>query len=329
VDFRLDDQQLALQQTVADFCAARYPLGEIARRPLAGTGSDPSAWAELCDLGVTTILVPEAHGGLGLDLFHAAIVFEQLGRRLVPGPLLWSSLGAALLGDGSPRTPMVSGWDAVAEPDGPILIEHADDLDGLIVLRPGGVAWIERAELGAPQMLDPLDPLTPVGRYHGLPAGRLLAGPEEADLVRSRGTVLAAALLVGVAQAALDVARDYSLERRQFDRPIASFQALKHMMADMFVRLSLARSSTYAAAAVVGDPEIGDVVRSVSGAKLLAGEAAVENSRCAVQILGGMGFTWDMPPNFLLKRAWVLEQSFGTSTAHALTISDAMAGATR
>ena len=67
----------------------------------------------------------------------------------------------------------------------------------------------------------------------------------------------------------------------------------------------------------------------LSAAKLLAGEAAVENARAAVQILGGMGFTWEMPTNYLLKRAWVLEQSFGTSTAHALAISDSLAGASR
>ena len=130
---------------------------------------------------------------------------------------------------------------------------------------------------------------------------------------------------VGVSDAALQVARDYSLEREQFDQPIGTFQALKHMMADMFVRTSLARSATYAAAAVLDDPVVGHLARSVGGAKLLAGEAAIDNARAAVQVLGGMGFTWEMLPNYLLKRAWVLENTFGTATSHATSIFDSVA----
>ena len=105
--------------------------------------------------------------------------------------------------------------------------------------------------------------------------------------------MLTAAMLLGISDAALQVARDYALEREQFGQPIATFQALKHLMADMFVRTGLARSATYAAAAVLDDPEVGHVGRSVSAAKLLAGEAAIENARAAVQVLGGMGFTWE------------------------------------
>jgi alkylation response protein AidB-like acyl-CoA dehydrogenase len=113
------------------------------------------------------------------------------------------------------------------------------------------------------------------------------------------------------------VARDYALTREQFNVPIGSFQALKHLMADMFVRAELARSATYAAASVIDNPRVGDPERAVRIAKVLAGEAALANSRAAVQILGGMGFTWAMPPHFLLKRSWVLESSFGTTEDHA------------
>jgi alkylation response protein AidB-like acyl-CoA dehydrogenase len=134
------------------------------------------------------------------------------------------------------------------------------------------------------------------------------------------GTVLAAALQLGISQASLDVAVAYSLEREQFGAKIGSFQALKHIMADMVVRVGLARSATYAAAAVLDDPAVGDADRSVGGAKLLAGEAAVENARASIQVMGGMGFTWEMPPHFLLKRALVLDQTFGTPTSHALAL---------
>ncbi len=133
--------------------------------------------------------------------------------------------------------------------------------------------------------------------------------------------MLAAAQLVGVAQGALDVASAYALERHQFGVPIGSFQAVKHLLADMYVRVELARSATYAAAAVFDDDRAGDMTTAASTAKLLAGEAGIANGRTAVQILGGMGFTWEMAPHYFLKRAWVLEESFGTGDAHALALS--------
>jgi alkylation response protein AidB-like acyl-CoA dehydrogenase len=102
--------------------------------------------------------------------------------------------------------------------------------------------------------------------------------------------------------------------------PIGSFQAIQHVLADMYVRTALARSATYAAAAVLDDPGIGDPVRASAAAKLLAGEAALENARAAIQVHGGMGFTWAMLPGYLLKRAWVLEHAFGSADAHALAL---------
>jgi len=272
----------------------------------------------------------EADGGLGLGVVEAALVFEQLGRHLVAGPLAWSTLAPALLATaGADGVPVVGGVDLSGVVDDPIVVEHAADLGLLVVLRADAVAVVEAGELADPKPLDPLDPLTPVARYQDLPAGRPVGGADVAAGFRARATVLTAAYLLGVSDAALTVARDYSLEREQFGQPIGTFQALKHMMADMFVRTNLARSATYAAAAVLDDPAAGHVERSVSGAKLLAGEAAVDNARASVQVLGGMGFTWEMHPNYLLKRAWVLETAFGSATSHATAISASVAGELR
>jgi alkylation response protein AidB-like acyl-CoA dehydrogenase len=101
------------------------------------------------------------------------------------------------------------------------------------------------------------------------------------------------------------------------------------MLADMYVRTVLARSSVYAAAATVGEPDVGDPQKASRSAKLLAGEAARENASTAIQILGGMGFTWEMLPNHLLKRAWVLEHTFGTSSSHARSLAAALASKLR
>jgi alkylation response protein AidB-like acyl-CoA dehydrogenase len=329
VDFRLDNEQLALQGAVRAFCADRYPLDAIGSRdgmPLSST-----RWGELLDLGAFSLLAPVADGTgeRELGFVEAALVFEQFGACLADGPILWSTLAASVVGSVADGSSVAGGFDAVDADGEPFIVEHAADLDVLVVLRPDGVFVIERGDLPEPEVLEPLDPLTPVARFGELPAGTQVAPADRSAAMRNEGAVLSAAMLLGISEAALRAARDYSLEREQFGQPIGSFQALKHMMADMFVRTALARSATYAAAAVLDDPLVGHVGRSIGAAKLLAGEAAIENARASVQVMGGMGFTWEMVPHYLLKRAWVLEQSFGTMRDHALGISASLASEDR
>jgi alkylation response protein AidB-like acyl-CoA dehydrogenase len=327
MDFRLDDQQLALQDGVRGFCARRWPLEQLGVRE--GRPVDRSDWRALGDLGVLGVMTPEADGGAGLGPVEAAIVLEELGSFLVSGPLVWSMLAASRLPGVASGTRIVAGLDGTV-PDGePVLVEHAADLDTLLLLRPAGVFACGRADLPEPVPMPALDPLTTIGRYPRLPEGERIAGADEAVRLRHHGMVLTAALLVGVSAAALETARSYALEREQFGVKIGSFQAIKHLLADMYVRTALARSSTYAAAALLEaaepnpqppDPESANPESAARAAKLLAGEAAIGNAKAAVQILGGMGFTWAMLPNYLLKRAWVLEHAFGSADAHALEL---------
>jgi alkylation response protein AidB-like acyl-CoA dehydrogenase len=143
--------------------------------------------------------------------------------------------------------------------------------------------------------------------------------------MRTIGTVLASALLLGLADRALHAAVAYAGNRQQFGRPIGSFQAIKHLLADMYVRTLLARSATYAAAAIADDRESGDLSAAASAAKLVATDAAIRNAKTCIQVHGGMGFTWEMLPHYLLKRAWVLEHSFGNRAEHADTIATDLA----
>jgi len=280
---------------------------------------DRDAWRALVELGAISVMAADAHGGLGLGAVEAAVVFEQLGRHLVPGPCLWSALGALVVPEITRDALLAGGVEDTGAT--PLFVEHAFDADVLVVLRGDGVWRIERTALAHAAEGEALDPLTRVGVFASLPRGDRIADAEESVRLRRVGVALAAALQLGIADAALDVAVAYALERKQFGVPIGSFQALKHIMADMYVRVGLARSATYAAAAVLDDPQVGDTDRSLAAAKLLAGEAAVENARAAIQVLGGMGFTWAMPPQFLLKRALTLDHAFATPTAHALAIA--------
>ena len=319
MDFRLDEEQLELQDTVRRFCADRFGPERIAARE--GQPIDRAAWRELAELGVFGLLAPEAGGGLGLGVVEAAIVFEQLGAHLVSGPALWSTLAAPCIEGAASGDRLVGGVDQIAPNDAPVLVEHAGEIDSLLVLRADGVFACAGADLPAFDALTPLDPLTPVGRCDALPTGTRVGDANDASRMRLVGTVLSAAMLLGVSDAGLESARRYALDREQFGVPIGSFQAVQHMLADMYVRTALARSATYAAAAVLDDPEIADPLGAAAAAKLLAGEAALENARAAIQVHGGIGFTWEMLPNYLLKRAWVLEHAFGSADSHAFSIS--------
>jgi alkylation response protein AidB-like acyl-CoA dehydrogenase len=155
-----------------------------------------------------------------------------------------------------------------------------------------------------------------------LPKGERIAGPEQAAQLRLEGTLLASALCLGIAEMTTELAVDYAKKREQFDRPIASFQAIKHFAADMHVRQEMARAVVYAAGASFDDPSVGDVARAVASARVVAFEAAMKNARMCIQIYGGMGYTWEMPPHYYLKRAFVLENAFGSGDEACETIAE-------
>jgi alkylation response protein AidB-like acyl-CoA dehydrogenase len=315
MQFRFDDEQLAMRDAVRTFCDDRFALAAVGARE--GTPADETTWRGLAELGVLGMLA----GDSGLGVVEAALVFEELGAHLTNGPILWSVLAAPYVpgvGDGTVR---VTGHEpSPAEALG-VVIAHADESDAVLVLHDDRLELVGRTGLPEPRASSPFDPLTPVSAYPSLPAGEVVARGDATTQMSRTGQVLAAALLVGAAQGALDVARSHALEREQFGVPIGSFQAVKHLLADMYVRVELARAATYAGAAIVADPRAGDPDHAAATAKLLSGDAGVANARAAVQVLGGMGFTWEMLPHYFLKRAFVLDQCFGTSSSHAAGIA--------
>jgi alkylation response protein AidB-like acyl-CoA dehydrogenase len=179
---------------------------------------------------------------------------------------------------------------------------------------------------GAEPVVVPTDPLTPVWIVADVPHGDLLGDADLASRVRLQGAALTAALQSGIARATTDLAVAYAKEREQFNRPIGSFQAVKHILADMLVRAEVARAVADAAAVTLDQPEVGDERRAVAGAKAVAGEAAVRNSEGCIQVHGGMGFTWEALPHYFLKRAWVLDAAFGSADESADEVAARAAG---
>jgi alkylation response protein AidB-like acyl-CoA dehydrogenase len=314
MDFRLSADQLAVRDGVRAFCDGRLSKDRLPE--LEGT-LDRELWRELASLGVFGLRQPEPDGGLGLGMVEAVVVFAELGRRLAPGPTTWTHLAAGLVEGAAEGEVVVGGLDCTRALGGPHLVESFESLDVLLVLREEGIEQIPAAELDAEADPGSFDPLTPVSVVRALPRGKPVGGAALASRTRREGAVLSAAQMLGLSEATLDLANEYAKSRQQFGRPIGSFQAIKHMLADMYTRQEIARAAVYAAGATLDTPSVGDASHASSAAKLTCGEAAMKNARSCIQIHGGMGYTWEIPAHYYLKRAWMLESSFGTKDDHA------------
>ena len=270
---QLTEDQRALRAAMRDVLGRWSDAG---RPGDAGFRLDRSLWRALGELGVFSLRLPEAAGGAGLGLPEAVLVFEEAGRALLPGPLVATHLAAG-------EVPGAADGDVVvAAADGRI-VEWLEEAD---VVRPGAEGAVA---------IKSVDPLTPL---HRVPA------PAPADPV---AVLLTAAEQLGTATRACELAVQHARTREQFGQPIGGFQAVKHLCAQMLVRVEVARAAVYAAAVTEDRTDI-------AAARLLADEAAIRGGRDCLQVHGGMGFTWESEVHLLLKRAWVRAQRGGGGT---------------
>ncbi|WP_109000470.1 acyl-CoA dehydrogenase family protein [Streptomyces rishiriensis] len=288
--FRPTDDQRALRDGVRALLARRFDR-EALRAAVDRPGRlDRALWRELGAAGFFALRLPEADGGVGLGLPEAVLAFEEAGRALLPGPLLATHLAAG-------RVPgAAEGETVVAAVDGGGLVEWLAQADVVSGDADGAVP------------LNSVDPLTPL---HTVPA-RGAADPT--------AVLLTAAEQLGTATRACELAVQHARAREQFGRPIGAFQAVKHLCADLLVRVETARAAVYAAA-VTADPA------DIAAARLLADEAAVRGARDCLQVHGGMGFTWEADVHLLLKRAWVRTRRAGGGTeSEELLARDLLSG---
>ena len=273
MNFDLGPDELALRDGIRELCTRRFPMERIRK------GFDPEMWSELEDVGLFTLRTD-----LGLGMTEAVVVFQELGRALIPGPLVGSHLAAT--------------GRVITAIDGSGYVAYAAESDGAITAD-GAIVDVPDGESVAS-----LDPLTPVRRVGADGTSSL------------EGCVLTAALSSGIASKTVELAVAYAGDRVQFDKPIGSFQAVKHMCADMLVRAEVARAAVDAAGVLL-DEGSDDASTAVATAKLLASEAALANAKSCIQVHGGMGFTWEVDAHLYLKRAAVLAMQFGSTDRQA------------
>jgi alkylation response protein AidB-like acyl-CoA dehydrogenase len=314
----LTDEHLALQQSVRRFVDARITPPVLRAALDADDETLPPFWEALGAPGWLGLHVPERYGGGGYGHVEQAVVLEELGRAGAPGPYVPSAIAAAVLAEaGGPAAEKLLPALVAGTSVGAVALSGAEPVIG------GGLADVVIVEidhrwvaLDAPVLqVSPCRSVDPTRRAARLvldgvdvPGDRVLA--IDSERVREIAAVMFAAEALGVAQWCVDTAAEYAKVRVQFGRPIGQFQGVKHRCADMLARTELARAAVWDAARALGDRENGGRV-AVASAASLAFDAAFVNGKDCVQILGGIGFTWEHDAHIYLRRAMSLLQLCG------------------
>jgi Acyl-CoA dehydrogenases len=321
----------------------------------APTESVPPFWQELSGQGWLGLHVGEEHAGEGASLVELVVVLEELGRACAPGPFLGHVLAAAVLQEavrandahaaeylsglaagGFIGTVALSGTLTAREQDGRLHVEGelspvvSGHLSGLL-LADIGDAWVVllAGEYEATE-LPTVDLTRRVARVTvdaDVSLSRRLSAVTT-QRVRELAVVLFAADAVGASQWCVDTAADYARDRRQFGRPIGQFQGVKHRCANMLARTELARAAVWDAARAIDDAETSGLTASAAGALTI--DAFFETAKDCVQVLGGIGFTWEHDAHVYLRRAMTTRALVGSSTGWRVRCAElALGGAVR
>ncbi|MHB8511667.1 MAG: acyl-CoA dehydrogenase family protein [Actinomycetota bacterium] len=307
MNFTFSSEQRLFAQTVREF------LEKSCTPANAREGFSMERWNGLAGLGVINMLASSEKGGLGLDERDLVLILEESGRVALPEPIVETALVATPLG--------VS--DVIATFADSTLVPHADIADVILLRSHDELHAVPKAQV----LIEPaqtIDRARSVARVTWTPSGetRLQASFEDAFDRAAFGT---AAQLLGVASRLIEMACEYALQRNQFGKPIGSFQAIKHKLADAQLKLEFSRPVVYRAA----DSLARDVLeksRDVSIAKAFASDAATHAAGASLQTLGAIGYTQEHDLHLWLKRAWSLANACGTADFHRERVSKALLG---
>jgi alkylation response protein AidB-like acyl-CoA dehydrogenase len=292
------------------------------------------------ELGLAGLIIAEAHGGAGLGWVEVAAVMEELGRGLAPSRFFATvCLGGAALatGDDHGLLAAIAAGEATAtfahtgelEVSGDRLsgtVRHVVDGDtaDLVVVSAGGALWVVRGEALERRRLPTMDTTRALAELTatGAPAQRI-GGDRERALALAR--IGLAAEQVGVAQRCLDLSVDYAKLRQQFGRPIGSFQAIQHKLADLFVLVESARSAAWYAA-WAADHAPAELDAASAAAAAFCGDAAYTCAAETIQVHGGVGFTWEHDAHRYFKRARAARALLGSPEQHRERVAAQLLG---
>ncbi len=319
MDFELSTDQVALREAAAALLASRSTMAVVRSAMDRGGVFDADLWAAMVDQGWCGIAVPEASGGVGLGWVEAAILLEQVGAVVAPAPILSQMVALEFLADTEWGAGLLDGTQIVAiaaRLDEPVVDSPVADV--VVVADGEALVAIDLRDC-RPEPEPALDLTRTIGwlRSDAVAAAPrvTLGGPDAVARLTDLAAVAYSAEMLGIGQRSLDMSTAYAAERVQFGRPIGSFQAIKHRCADMLVDVEGMRSAVYWAAwcVAVGHD---DASVSASTAKTWCSDAVARITASALQVHGGIGFTWEHDIHLYLKRGHLDSVSFGDAVAH-------------
>jgi alkylation response protein AidB-like acyl-CoA dehydrogenase len=339
MQFGLSESQQILQKNARKFFATECPMAEVRRLMETATAFDESLWAKLAEQGFTGIIFPEDVGGLGLGKVELALLMEEMGRALLPGPYFSTIMAAAVVDAcGSQEqkqrflAPVCEGTAraALALVEGAPLLEGGGTLTGeklfvgdaavadyIVATTQSGVYVVEQGAAGL--RIEPLKGMDLTRKIYAVNFENTpitaLANPSGLSRALDLATAALAAELTGGMQRVLDLSVEYAKARKQFGKPIGQFQAIQHQLADSYLEVESARSAAYYAAWALeeGTP---DAATAVSIAKMYASDAARNAGNRGIQVHGGMGFTWENDIHLYYRRFKASETALGDATYH-------------
>ena len=326
MDFTFSEDQLLFQESVRDFLVNEVTPERIRSSWETDSGRDAALWQQLTELGLVGMTVPQEHGGLGMTELDFVLLAQECGYVALPEPLvhtalvavpLLQDLGGELAAQWLPRVAAGESKVMVGLQQNQ-LVEDAHVAD-LLLLQQGGDLYAltpDQVELRHNESVDPSRKLYAVTLQAGVQSvagGERAAGLLAATL--NRGALGCAAQALGLAQRMIELSVQYTSERQQFGKAIGSFQAVKHHMANVAVRLEYAKAPVHRAAYCIANGE--DIAgHAVSHAKLAACEAANLAAKNSIQVHGAMGYTWEVDLHIFMKKAWALANTWGDAGFH-------------
>ncbi|MBW2397249.1 MAG: acyl-CoA/acyl-ACP dehydrogenase [Deltaproteobacteria bacterium] len=336
MDFRFDEDQEMLQATVREFLQGEVTPEAVRALWETDTGRSPELWKQLAEIGVPGLLVPEEHGGMGLCEEEMVLLIEEAGRAALAEPVistaaiavpLLNQIGGSLASEWLPKIAAGEAIAAVGHPVSPF-VEDAHVADLLLLPDHGGALHAVTRDAAEVQIQPANDPSRRIAsvEFEASAETRIADGDEASRLFAAtldRGALACAAGALGVCDRLIRLAAEYASERKQFGKPIGSFQAVKHMLANVKVKLEYARPLVQRAAHSVAHHAAARDVH-VSMAKLAACEAATLGAKTALQAHGAIGYTWEQDLHLWMRRAWSLDHAWGRSSFHLGRVREAL-----
>lgn len=322
MDFTLSDEQLMFAETARALFTDSCTPDHWRKMMEADQAIDPARWASIVETGLTLVLLPESAGGIGLAETDFALIAQEAGYVALPEPLVESAgVAAPMLAALAPEHELLADPTAaiaVAHPLNPY-VANADSV-AAILLEKDGEAYLATPDQVTLVAQPSIDPFRRLFKVEWNPENATPLGKADWDLALDRAALFNAAMGLGLAQRAVDLAVDYAKERQQFGKPIGSYQAVKHHLASAQVAIEFAKPVVAAAAAEIGARDVQARAR-VSHAKLVALEAADKAARASIQVHGAMGYSWEVDVHLFLKRTVALTQTWGTPAYHRARIA--------